>query len=179
MGAIKNAFKKIGDGIKNAVEGAANGIKGACKVVGGALTANPALLKEGAKDFDKGLKKTISGIGELAGGVASAAVGATPLGAALNALTNGAASRLVGKVVEGTADMVNDGLKGAVGFVDGVAHGDMKKALDGALKVAELASVAVPGLGAGALASRTAMTVGKSLLKESAKDQVEKAVGLG
>lgn len=179
MGAIKNAFKKIGDGIKNAVEGAANGIAGACKIVGGALTANPDLLKEGAKQFEKGLKESISGIGAMAGGLASAAVGVTPLGAALNVLTNGAASRLVGKAVEGTADMVNDGLTGAVSFVDGVAQGDVKKALDGALKVAELASVAVPGLGAGALASKTAMSVGKSMLKECAKDQVKDAVGLG
>ena len=179
MGAIKHAFQKIGNGIKHAVEGAVNGIAGAVKIVGGALTANPELLKEGAKQFDKGLKQSVTGLGEMAAGAAGAAMGATPLGIALNTLTNGAASRLVEKVVEGTADMVKDGINGATSMVDGLAHGDMKKALGGALKVAELASVAVPGLGAGAVASRTALTVGKSMLKESAENQVAKAVGLG
>lgn len=176
MGAIKKAFHKIGDGISHAVKGIAHGIEGVAKIAGGALTFNPQLLKEGAKDFDKGLKQSITGIGEMAAGAAGAAVGATPLGAAVNALTHGAASRLVEKVVEGTADMVNNGISGAKGFVDGVAHGDFGKALDGALKVAELASVAVPGFGAGALAARSAMTVGKSLLKESAKDLVQDQV---
>jgi hypothetical protein len=131
------------------------------------------LLKEGAKEWEKGIKSSLTGLGEVAAGAAGAAVGATPLGAAVNALTHGAASRLVEKVVEGTTDMVKGGIDGAKGFVDGVAHGDLGKAFDGALKVAELASVAVPGFGAAALASRTAMTVGGAMIKESAKDLVQ------
>jgi hypothetical protein len=173
MGAIKKAFEKIGDGISGAVKGIAHGIEGVAKIAGGALTFNPQLLKEGAKDFDKGLKQGISGIGAIAAGAAGAAVGATPLGAAVNALTHGAASRLAEKVVGGTADMVNNGISGAKGIVDGVAHGDLGKAFDGALKVAELASVAVPGFGAGALAARSAMTVGKGFVREGAMDVVQ------
>lgn len=164
MGAVKKAFKKIGHGIKSAAKGLASGIKGVAKIAGGALTFNPRLFKEGAKDFDKGIKKAISGIGEAAAGVAGAAVGMSPLGAAVNALTHGAASRLAGKVFESTADTLNNGLTGVVKVVDGVAHGDIKKALDGALNVAEVASFVVPGGGAAAVAM--------SAVKSTAKDMV-------
>lgn len=168
MGAVKKAFKKIGNGIKSAAKGICGGIKGVAKIATGALTFNPRLLKEGAKDFDKGIKKTVSGIGEAAAGMAGAAVGMSPLGAAVNALTNGAASRLAGKVFESTADTINNGLTGAVNVVEGVAQGDFKKALSGALSVAEVASFVVPGAGAAALAMNA--------VKSTAKDMVIDAV---
>lgn len=168
MGAVKKAFKKIGKGIKSAAKGIAGGIKGVCKIAGGALTFNPRLLKEGAKDFDKGVKNMVSGVGQMAGAVAGAAVGMTPLGAAINALTHGAASRLTEKVFTSTADTINNGLSGAAKFVDGVAHGDMGKALSGALSVAELASFVVPGAGAAAIAANA--------LKSTAKDMIVDAV---
>lgn len=164
MGAIKKAFKKIGQGIKSAAKGIAGGIKGVCKIAGGALTFNPRLLKDGAKDFDKGVKNLVSGVGGVGGAVAGAAIGMNPLGAAVNTLTHGAASRLVGKVSTQTADKINDGISGATKFVDGVAHGDMTKALSGALGVAALASFAVPGVDA---AAHTAKATPKDVLTDA------------
>lgn len=172
MGAVKKAFKKIGHGLKSAVKGIAGGIKGLCKIAGGALTFNPKLLKEGAKQFDKGIKNLVSGAGEMAGGLAGAAVGMSPLGAAVNALTGGAASRLAEKVCTSTADTVNNGLSGAVKFVDGVAHGDMGKALSGALSVAELASFAVPGGGAVALAANAVKSTAKDMIVDAVASKV-------
>ena len=172
MGAIKKAFKKIGHGIKTVAKGIAGEIKGLAKMAGGALTFNPRLLKEGAQQWEKGLKNVFSGIGEAAGGVAGAAVGMTPLGAAVNALTGGAASRLAGKVFESTADTINNGISGAINVVDGVAHGDFKKALGGALNLAELASFAVPGAGAAALALNAVKSTAKDMVMDTAMSKV-------
>lgn len=172
MGAIKKAFKKIGNGLKSAVKGVASNIKGVCKIAGGALTFNPRLLKEGAKDFDKGVKGLVSSAGQIAGAVAGAAVAMTPLGAAVNALTNGAASRLTEKVFTSTADTINNGLSGAVKFVDGVAHGDVGKALSGALSVAELASFVVPGAGAAAIAANMVKSTAKDMIVDAAVSKI-------
>jgi hypothetical protein len=59
-------------------------------------------MKAGAEEFDSGGKETVSGIDGTAGGVAGAAVGLTPVGAAVNAMTGGAASRLAFNI--GAAD---------------------------------------------------------------------------
>ncbi|TKC87905.1 hypothetical protein FAZ69_16705 [Trinickia terrae] len=142
------------------------------------MTANPKLIKEGAHNFDQGWKGSISGLGEAAGGVAGAAVGVTPLGAALNSMTHGAASRLASGVFEGAASTVKNGLTGAEKMADGIVHGNLSEIGKGALGVGQVAALAIPGLGEGDMALSVATTVGKNLIKDGVKDQVGSSLGL-
>ena len=129
MGAVKKAFKKIGQGIKTVAKGIGGNIKGLAKMAGGALTFNPRLLKEGAKSYANGMKNIVTGAGQVAGGMAAASVGMSPLGAAINGLTGGAASRLACKTFTSAAETVTNGVEGAFKMADGLVHGDMKKVL--------------------------------------------------
>ncbi len=172
MGAVKKAFKKIGQGIKTVAKGIGGNIKGLVKMAGGALTFNPRLLKEGAKSYANGMKNIVSGAGQVAGGMAAASVGMSPLGAAINGLTGGAASRLACKTFTSAAETVTNGVEGAFKMADGLVHGDMKKVLSGALAAGELASMAIPGAGAAAFAAKS---VTKSVVKDQLKDEVLQA----
>jgi hypothetical protein len=151
-----------------------HGIKGTVKLAGGVVTMNPKLLKSGAKDFDKSVKSSLSGLAETAGGLAGVAMHTNPLGACVNRLTKGAASRLVEKTVEGTVNVVKDGYQGAKDVGSGLAQGDFKKAALGALKVGELGL-----MGAGVAASKVATTAGKELVKSGVTQQVTSAAGFG
>jgi len=144
MGAVKDAFHKIGEGIKNVAQGIGHAVEGAVKTVGGALTANPELLKEGANTFKNGLQQGISGVGQVAGGAVGAAIGITPVGAAINHMTNGAASRLGSGIFEGAAKTLNKGIDGGINVVHGLATGDMKEVLKGGWDVFKAAGMTNP-----------------------------------
>jgi hypothetical protein len=163
MSAVKNAFDKIGEGIKDVAEGFGHVVEGAAKVVGGALTANPNLIKQGAKNFDQGAKQEITGAGEAAGGVAGAMVATSPLGATINTMTNGAATRLAIGAGQDAASTVTDGITGAENMVGGIATGNAKEFFSGALNAGMLALSVVPGVGEGAAVADVAMNAGKDL----------------
>jgi hypothetical protein len=173
MSAIKDAFDKIGEGIKHFAEGVGHAFEGAVKVVGGALTCNPALLKDGANEFDKGMHEGIKGAGEALGGVAGAAIGVTPLGGCINLLTHGAASRLACGVFESASDSVNGGIDGVKHMAHGLAHGNAREFFKGALAVADLASMAVPGAGE----AKMLATTGKNLLMGGVQTVATNEVG--
>jgi hypothetical protein len=173
MSAVKHAFEKIGDGIKHGFEGIGHAIEGAAETIGGALTASPSLMKKGANEFTSGLKQTVSGAGEIVGGELGAFVGMTPLGAALNSFTHGAASRLAEGVGDSAADIVNTGFTGAEDMVGGAVTGNGKEFLNGLAASAETASYAIPGAGEEELAARMATSTAKNLVKNSAENSAE------
>jgi len=144
MGAVKDAFHKIGEGVKNVAKGVGHAVEGAVKTAEGVLTANPKLLKEGANTFKQGLQQGISGVGQVAGGTVGAAIGLTPVGAAINHMTNGAASRLGSGIFEGAAKTLNRGIDGATDLAGHLAKGDLKNAGKDLWKIASAASMTTP-----------------------------------
>jgi phage-related protein len=177
VSAVKHAFQELGKGIKDVADGIGHAVEGAVKTVGGALTLNPSLMKSGAKEFDSGVKQSVTGVGEAAGGLAGAAVGMSPVGAAVNAMTGGAASRLATGTFEGAASTINGGITGAEDIADGVAHGNFGEVAKGMVGVGQVAMLAVPGAGEGELAaSAVAKSATTDLLKDSAKDQLASTV---
>ncbi|MEK6420324.1 MAG: hypothetical protein V4801_12015 [Burkholderia gladioli] len=173
MSGIKNAFDKIGEGIKDAVEGVGKDIGGAFKMVGGALTANPSLMKSGASDFESGLKQSVDGVAETAAGTADAAMNASPMGKALSAIAGPSAQNFVDGMFKGAAGIVNGGIDGVQQIGDGIAHGNLGEIAKGAGGVAQVATLAVPGLGEaemGVDAGRLALAGGKGLMAQGATE---------
>lgn len=88
MGAVKRAFEAIGNGIVHVAEGIGNAVKGS-------------------------VEQSISGTGELAGGVVSAAIDVTPIGAAAHQLTGGdGVDKFVDGVVSNIPGTPNGGVEG-------------------------------------------------------------------
>ncbi|MBP0633717.1 MULTISPECIES: hypothetical protein [unclassified Cupriavidus] len=163
MSAVKNAFEKIGDGIKEVADGIKDVAEGALKTVGGVLTINPALIKAGANEFDNGCKECVNGVADTAG----AAVGITPIGAALNSITDGAASRLASGVFDSLASTVNGGFTGVEEIIDGVVDGDPTEMVKGAFGVGQIALLALPGVGEADMALSLALNTGKDMLTDA------------
>lgn len=176
MSAVKHAFEKIGDGIKHGIEGIGHAIEGAAETIGGALTASPSLMKKGANEFASGLKQTVSSAGEIVGGELGAVVGMTPLGAALNSLTHGAASRLAEGVGDNASDIINTSLTGAEHMVGGTLTGNSREFLNGLMATAETASYAIPGAGEEELGARMVASAAENLVKNSSENSAENIV---
>jgi len=172
MSAVKHAFEKIGHGIEHVVDSVGKDIKGLGRMAGGVLTGNPSEIKNGLKDIGNGLKEGIGGLGEVAGGAAGAAVGMTPLGAAINGMSGGKLSKLVEGVGDACAGVLKDGIDGIGEVGKGIAHGNFKEIFDGAMKVGNVAMLAVPGAGEAAAARDIAMAAGKDLLKQGVENEV-------
>ena len=173
MSAISHAVGKIGDGIKSVAEGAGHAIEGAAETVGGALTANPDLMKKGANQFAGGIGQEVSGVCGIASGALGGAVNSTPLGAAVNAMTNGAAGRLAEGVGDSAAAIVNTGLTGVEHLAGGAVTGNVSEFLSGLKDTAMTASYAIPGAGEEELAARMALSAAESLGENSVKDSAE------
>jgi hypothetical protein len=172
MSAVKHAFQKVGQGIEHVADSAGKDLKGLGKVVDGVLTANPSEIKNGFSDVGKGLKEGVSGLGEIAGGAAGAVVSATPLGAAVNALTHNKLEKLVEGVGDSCAGVINNGIDGVGQLAKGIAKGDLKEALKGALNVGSVAMLAIPGAGEAEAAADVAMAAGRGLLKQGVENKV-------
>lgn len=171
MSAIKHAFEKIGEGIKHIGEAIGHGLEGLGKVVGGVLTMHPSEIKSGFSDMGKGLKECVSGLGESVGGLGGAVIGATPLGAAVNALTGDKLSKFVEGIGTSAASVVNNGIDGVGQFAEGVATGNLGEAFKGALNVGQVALLAVPGAGEAELAGDVAAVAAKGLLKQGVETE--------
>ena len=172
MSAVKHAFEKVGHGIEHAVESVGKDLKGVGEVVGGCLTFNPKEIKNGISDVGNGLKEGISGLGEVAGGVAGGIVGITPIGAAINAMTGDKLSNFVEGVGEGCASVLNTGIDGIGEVGSGLANGDISKMLKGMMDVGQVAALAVPGLGEADLAADVAMGAVRGLAKKGVENEV-------
>jgi len=175
MSAVKHAFEKMGHGLKEAGESLGKDIKGLGKVVDGVVTMNPGEIKQGFSDVGNGLKKGIDGLGEAAGGLAGGLAGATPLGAAVNALTHNSLTKMCEGVGNACASTLDSGIDGVGQVAKGVATGNFKELAKGALNIAEVASLAVPGAGeaeaAADVALAAAKAAGKHLLKDGVKQE--------
>jgi len=172
MSAIKHAFEKIGEGIKHVGEAIGHGIEGLGRTIGGVLTMNPNEIKNGLGDMGNSLKEGISGIGEAAGGVAGAVVGATPLGAAVNAMTGDKLSNFVEGVGTSAAGVLNNGIDGVGHVAHGLATGDLGEAFKGAIDVGQVAMLAVPGAGEAEMAADVAGVAARGLLKQGVENEV-------
>jgi len=175
MSAVKHAFEKVGHGLKEAGESLGKDIKGLGKVVDGVVTMNPGEIKQGFSDVGNGLKKGIDGLGEAAGGLAGGLAGATPLGAAVNALTHNSLTKMCEGVGNACASTLDSGIDGVGQVAKGVATGNFKELAKGALNIAQVASLAVPGAGeaeaAADIALAAAKAAGKHLLKDGVKQE--------
>jgi phage-related protein len=172
MSAIKHAFENIGHGIEDAAKSLGKDLEGAGKVIGGCLTLNPNEIKSGIGEVGDGLKQGISGLGKVAGGVAGGVVGMTPLGAAINALSNNSLSNMCEGVANSCADTLNNGINGIGQVAEGAATGNFKEMLSGAINVGQVAMLAVPGAGEAKAAEDIALGAGKDLLKQGVEQEV-------
>jgi hypothetical protein len=176
MSAVKHAFEKGVHGLEHAAQSLGKDVKGLGKVVEGALTLNPSEIKQGFSDVGNGLKQGIDGLGEAAGGLAGGLAGATPLGAAVNALTHNSLTKICEGVGNACASTLDSGIDGVGQVAKGVATGNFKELAKGALNIAQVAALAVPGAGeaeaAGDIALAAAKAAGKHLLKDGVKQEV-------
>ena len=166
LDSIKGAFQKGVGGLKEIGEGVAHVGQGGAEILGGIAKGDLSQIKEGAKGINGGINDTIKGVGDAAGGAAGVAIGASPLGAALNHVTHGAASRLAEGTFTGVADTLVKGREGGIKMAEGLMHGDLKEAAAGAKDYGKMAMLFVPGAGEASLAR----TVGMNMLKSGAKD---------
>ena len=160
MGAIKHAFQEIGSGVKHLVQGAEEVVSGLGNTVAGALTGNPDELKKGLMGMKNGVEDNINALGEIGGGIAAAAIDATPLGAAINAIAPGAVNKFAEGAANSIASTFSSGVEGVYQVGDGIAHGNLGEIAKGALNVGTAAAMVIPGEGEVLMAAETAGRVG-------------------
>lgn len=175
MDSIKGAFSKMGHGVADVGHGVASAAHGVGELGKGIATGDLSGIKKGAKDFFDSADGVIKGAAGIVGGALGAATAASPVGAAINHMTHGGASRLV----EGAADSVGSTLiKGRHGvgkMVEGAETGDWKKAAHGALDLGKSALLFTPAAGAdaGAAVAGVAGKMAKSGAGGAAFDQAK------
>jgi hypothetical protein len=173
LDSIKGAFQKGVGGLKEIGEGMEHVASGGGEILGGIAKGDLSQIKEGAKGLDGGINDAIKGVGDTAGGAAGVAVGASPLGAALNHVTHGSASRLAEGTFTGVADTVVKGREGGIKMADGLMHGNLKEAAQGAKDYANMAMLVVPGAGEANLGRMVATNMLKEGVKQSAKSEAK------
>jgi hypothetical protein len=165
LDSIKGAFSKGVGGLQELGAGIEHAAQGGGEILGGIAKGDLGRIKEGAKGINGGINDSIKGLGDVAGGAAGAAIGASPLGAALNHVTHGAASRLAEGTFTGVADTLVKGREGGIKMAQGLMHGNLKEAAAGAKDYGKMAMLFVPGAGEASLAR----TVGTNMLKSGLK----------
>jgi hypothetical protein len=150
LGNIKHAFHKLGDGLGHIAKGIAKDIAGLGHVVGGVLTMNPHEIAKGAKGMKEGLKESVKGLGEAAAGTMEVGINVSPMGMAVNKLTNNGMNKFVDGVTGFATSMVTDTLDAPEKIVHGIKNGNLMEVGMGALSLATV----IPGLGAVGMAAK-------------------------
>ena len=157
---LKHGFQKFEHGLTHVVKAVGKDISGLGHVVGGVLTMNPHEISKGVKRMGEGLKESVQGIGEMAAGSLEVTLDLSPMGMAVNQLTNGGVNKLVDGAAKFATSMVTDTLEAPEHIVHGLVHGDLKEAGMGALNLGAAALMVVPGAGEAAMAAKIALKSG-------------------